>query len=253
MINGIKYDVFLEEFKNTSIYNEIKKDFDVITCTNQSSPLIDIRLKSGLTFRELYGKTGYVVGGETSISVVTLYYLNFLLEKNPNKIYDIGCGWNIWKRYYPQIIGIDSEPSNSYADIIQRFDNNFIRDFRNKIESLMSVNINLGVIPDEKQQFGCIPCTYENYAQQVEYLMQVIKPGGRAYFAISRHGMFKFTPKEWYKENNVHPYDYDKLSNLLLDSIKSLPLDVVSFDCELDLLESVPAFDGCIRLVFDKH
>lgn len=252
MINGIDYEKFFEDFKKTSVYQKIEKDFDEVLCTNQTSPLIDLRMKAGITFRELYGKTNYVVGGKTSISIVTLYYLKFLLEKNPEKIHDLGCGWNIWKRYYPNIIGIDGDSNNSYADIHRRFDDKFVNDYFESIESLMCVNMNIGIVPGS-HKYGCETCTYENYSHQVEYLLKVLKPGGRAYFAISRHGMIKYTPEDWFAKNNINWYDYDLIKNKMLNDIKKLPIDILSFDCELDMKESFPAFDGCVRLVFEKH
>ena len=46
-------------------------------------------------------------------SAAVFYYLLPLLEKNPQTIYDLGCGANMFKRYLPNVIGIGEEtPAN---------------------------------------------------------------------------------------------------------------------------------------------
>ena len=42
------------------------------------------------------------------------YYINLLYDNNPTSVIDIGCGENIWKKWFPYITGFDPNPS-AYA------------------------------------------------------------------------------------------------------------------------------------------
>lgn len=251
MINGIDYKKFMTDFSSTSVYQRLSKDFDNIVCQQGTHPALDFKTRTGLTFREIYGKESYAVKGNTSISITTLYYLQFLLDVHPPRIYDIGCGWNIWKKYYPNIIGIDFE--GEYADINDKFNDTFIKNNYEKLHSVMSVNTFLGLKESGPNDIlPCIPITFENYIEQVLYFAQIVSPGGRAFISVNKLGFLKYTTKEWFKKNNVSKYDSNKLSKLLLQDLQNnFPYKILCFDCELDLLDSV-SFDGCVRLVFEK-
>ena len=251
MLKGIDYKQFLLDFSKTLIYQQIQEDFDIITCQKGVQPSLDFKKRTGLTFREIYGKKSYTVRGKTSISITTLYYLQFLLDKSPDYIYDIGCGWNIWKKYYPNIVGIDFE--GDYADVKDKFNDRFIENNREKFSSAMSVNTFLGLKEsNESDLLPCIPTTFENYIEQIIYFAQIIAPGGRAYVSINKLGFLQYTSDKWFKDNNVSKYDSNKLSKLLLQDLQNnFPYKILCFDCELDPLDSI-SFDGCVRLVFEK-
>jgi hypothetical protein len=252
MINGIDYEKFLADFLLTDTGKAIQHDFDEVVCSQGYSPLLELKRKAGLTFREMYGKKDYVMVGPTSISITTLYYLQFLLETSPTAIHDIGCGWNIWKRYYPQIVGIDFD--SKFADISDKFNDDFINRHREQLESVMSVNMYLGLKEDNNNTYGFLvePITFENYIDQIIYFAQILKPGGRAYVSQNKLGFLKYTRQEWFDKYNVSKYNYSALSKILLDDLKeNFPYKILSFDCELDILDSM-TFDGCVRLVFEK-
>lgn len=247
MINGIDHKQFLQEFLQTDIGKQVQQDFDVVECARGYSSLWEIKRRAELTFREIFGRKDYLVNGPTSISITTLYYLQFLLQNNPKNIYDIGCGWNIWKRYYPQIVGIDY--NSKHADIHEKFNDEFIERNLEKFDAAMSVNMYTGLMQDET---GCVPVTFENYIDQIKYFAQVIKPGGRCYVGLHKISFLRETPAKWFRDNNVHPRDYQKLEQLLLECVKKdFPYRILCFDCEFDTLDSL-TFDGCVRLVFEK-
>ena len=53
-------------------------------------------------------------------SAIPFYYIEWIQSCKPQKVYDLGCGWNFFKQYYPNIVGIDSqlpENVNYRADI----------------------------------------------------------------------------------------------------------------------------------------
>ena len=251
MINGINYKKFHEEFLLTDIGKAIQLDFDEVLCAKGYAPLFELKNKAKLTFREMFGTKNYIIGGPTSISITTLYYLQFLLEKNPSIIYDIGCGWNIWKRYYPQIVGIDFD--SKYADIHDKFNDDFIKRHYNQIESAMSVNMFLGLKENNNMcEFPVDPITFENYIDQIVYFAQILKPGGRAYVSQNKLGFLRYTSHDWFDKYSVSKYDTNSLSKILLNNLEeNFPYKILCFDCELDILDSM-TFDGCVRLVFEK-
>jgi hypothetical protein len=74
--------------------------------------------------------------------VTAFYYLEFLTNQNPSVIYDLGCGWNIFKKYIPNIIGIGEEDPKSqyyFADIHGRVDPNYVEQHQNYFESVFSI------------------------------------------------------------------------------------------------------------------
>ena len=106
---------------------------------------IDIRIK------ELYGNdTTLIIDPNIIKNIVprdhyihryfhcsTFYYIEKLLEINPSKILDVGCGSNTFKKFYPIIYGID--PLIQDADEKIQFNETFIRNHLNEFECVMSI------------------------------------------------------------------------------------------------------------------
>ena len=57
------------------------------------------------------------------VSAVPFYYLEYLREINPDSIIDIGCGSNIFKSFFKNLIGFD--PRHSAADITEYYDTEY--------------------------------------------------------------------------------------------------------------------------------
>ena len=93
---------FISVFKTTEIYKKLRCDY------------ADDKLVWHKFFY-LGNKSIFIdnttprAGNSTEFSASVFYYLLPLLEKNPKKIYDLGCGKNMFKPYLPNIIGIGAE------------------------------------------------------------------------------------------------------------------------------------------------
>jgi len=91
------------KFKQTDLYAKLTEDFDHISFehfvekTNAHRP--------SLTPRQQLGSSLF--------SGTIFYYLDYILCDSPEIIYDLGCGWNIFKKYLP-IYGYD--PYSMYSD-----------------------------------------------------------------------------------------------------------------------------------------
>jgi hypothetical protein len=108
---------FISMFKTTEVYKKLKLNYaDDQLIWNKFFHLgrkNEFIKKDDETPRETCKK-------EFSVSI--FYYLLPLLEKNPKKIYDLGCGKNMFKPYLPNIIGIGAETPDYYP-IVQDYMN----------------------------------------------------------------------------------------------------------------------------------
>ena len=130
---------FKSQFVETAIYKQIENDFDVITWE------IDIP-----TSRHPY-MTPREYRGRSIFSAVPFYYM-LQLDIN-SKIYDLGCGWNIYKKYLPEVIGIDN---SRYADEQGLVDDEFVIKNEGRFDNVMSMNalhfISLTELPNRIRQ-----------------------------------------------------------------------------------------------------
>jgi len=243
MINGINYKDFFEKFKQTEIGKQLTADFDEVTCSNKNPPsILVVKNKYNTTCRELLGRNDLSIKKPyTTISAVSFYYINMLLEKNPSIIYDFGCGWNLWKKYIPIIHGVDNNSDN--ADEIADFNRKYISKYYRSIPSAFMINMDFGI--------GGENTTFENIGDHIIEFSKIIQSGGRGYFATSGYGLLYFTPDEWFKTHSITRYEHWKIAEILKQQICSLDLDIISLDIELDVLLNPPGHDGEFRLVFE--
>jgi SAM-dependent methyltransferase len=91
-----------------------------------------------------------------------------IMKLNPKTILDLGCGYNEFKRYFPQLVGVDF--SNRHADVICDFveyecpDNS-----QDVILALGSINfISIDIV-----------------SKQVDYIHRKLRPGGTAFIRVN--------------------------------------------------------------------
>jgi len=243
MINGIDYEKFASSFLQTDIGKQIEQDFDSITCTPNNDPsIIVLKNKCGSTCRELLGSNDIKVKNpNTTMSIVTFYYLNLLQEIKPNKIYDIGCGWNIWKSYMPNIHGVDTW--SNYADEVGHYNSEWVEQRKGQLEAAFTINMDIGLSQE--------PATFDNIGDQILEFAQLLKPGGRGYISLAGWALLKFTSDDWYEQNHCSPYNPTLLQQKTKEIMESLPLKIIALDCEFDLLKNMPGHDGELRVVFE--
>jgi len=222
-INPYNKEKFFKEFSTTVAYKQLVQDFDILSF-EWSLPGPD----NDVTPRQIQGSF------KSRFSVVPFYYLNFLLEKNPETIYDLGCGWNIFKKYIPNIIGIGAETPGSkyfYADIHDFVDDDFIKGHQNYFESVFSINA-LHFRP------------LSNFLDIVTEFYSMIKSNGRGFLTLNLQRMIERDPifKNVDHQEILH-YVEDQLQqlsyiNFLVKDIRIAPIDEV--------------IDGNVRLVIQK-
>lgn len=218
-LNEYREQEFRYKFIQTSLYLTLEKEYDYL-CFNrlwQHEFPTPRQIMSGIPPRT------------SKFSVVPFYYLQYLLDAAPEKIHDLGCGLNIFKKYIPNVIGIGPEnPENEffYADIHDFVDSDYIHNHRDCFESVFSINA-LHFI------------SYQDLGQRVSDFYSMIRPGGRGWLALnlSRFGNLPDQP----------------ISDLEQDIRRQLSgLDINYLVVDIDFTVPDEWMNGNIRLVMQK-
>lgn len=91
-------------FKTTEVYKKLICDYTDEKLVWHKFFHLGNTIKS-ITEEHFTPRSAY----KAEFSATVFYYLLPLLEKNPQIIYDLGCGKNMFKKYLPNVIGIDAE------------------------------------------------------------------------------------------------------------------------------------------------
>ena len=174
-------------------------------------------------------------------SAIPFYYLNWIQECNPTKVYDLGCGWNFFKQYYDNIVGIDSQTpgtENYHADIHTYIDDDWFVENRNAFEGVFSI------------------CALHHYplSQIKENALKFhnsIKPGGRGWLALNAMVMVQ-------KDSKFHNVDKKVVDNFIHSTLSDLPNLAslhtnIFFPAERGSELEHEAMDGNIHILFDKN
>ena len=168
------------------------------------------------------------------------YYLSFLLEKNPKEIYDLGCGWNIFKKYIPNIIGVGAEnPSGPWfhADIHDYVDDDYVKGHQSTFESVFSICA-LHFIP------------LRNIRKRVLDFGSMIKPGGRGWVSFNAQRMVERDFEFIAKYTNNHKSLEGAVDQYVRTELAELPFNVLVFDVYLEKIEN--GMNGNIHIVIEK-
>lgn len=91
-----------------------------------------------------------------------------IMKLQPQSLLDLGCGYNEFKRYFPQLVGIDF--ANTAADVVDDFVNYDCPDnSQDVILALGSINF----------------VDLETVTQQVDYIHRKLRPGGTAFIRVN--------------------------------------------------------------------
>jgi hypothetical protein len=249
MINPINEDIFYKEFMETPRGKALTSEYDLIYCVRN---VLDASRKNGMdmtgqTFWEEFAVTPREILGNPDIkfnrykkskkrfSITPFYYLKFLEEKNPETIADIGCGWNVFKKYIPNITGFDVMGSN--ADIIETYNSDFIIKYNQKFDAAFAINIQV--------------VTWDTIGQFITDFSKIIKPGGRGFLGIPSMFPLLLTSLDWYNSKGLSPYDPKPLSAHIDNIITDLGLTILSLESRVDFFQDMLSHDGDIRVVFE--
>lgn len=210
---------FEKYFVETDLYQQLITDFDEVDFE---------KLHKG------YSTPRQSLGDVAKITATPFYYLEFLTRKNPSVIYDLGCGWNIFKKYIPNIIGVGAEELESgdfYGDIHDYVDNDYIAGHQNFFESVFSINA-LHFVPLSSLQ------------KRVLDFYSMIQLNGTGLLTFNVQRMLE-RDREKFKK-----YSTNQLDDYVRDQLYHLDVNYQVFDVDLTVVDEF--MDGNIRLVMTK-
>ena len=222
-VNPYNEEEFKKQFTKSSLYLCLLNDFDKLLWNYNTDPY-----NSGTPRQHLGDKNLQ----KTRFSVAIFYYLNFLIEKNPKEIYDLGCGWNIFKKYIPAVIGVGAEPpgrEDFFADIHDFVDDDYIKGHQNYFESVFSICA-LHFVP------------MSDIRKRILDFASMVKPSGRGLITFNAQRLLERDPNITIRGNELELWIRQQLSNL--------PFTILQFDMDLRKMDS--GMDGNIRLIFEK-
>jgi hypothetical protein len=151
---------FKDEFIKSEIYCKIEATADIILWEKNYANSI-----SYFTPRQ--------VAWSKIATMSSFYYINYLYEFNPSIVYDIGCGVNWFKQWYPNIHGIGEEQSVdfNFGDEQGRWDGNLINKLNN-VQAMFAIN------SLHFRSVDSIPIV-------IEQVISVLAKKGRAYLAFN--------------------------------------------------------------------
>ena len=220
-INEYDEHLFRQKFERTDLYQQIEKDFDVVTFAKH---WVD----------DVPTPTPRQWAGESIFSAVPFYYLEFLTRNKPTKIYDIGCGWNIFKKYIPNITGIGAEDPNGpdfYADIHDFVDDDFVQGHRDFFESAFSINALHFHAMSDLQKI-------------VRDFISMLRPKGIGFLALNSQRMLELDADKFCS------FTTQDLDNYVRAQLGMIDTHWLVFDVDLSVLDE--GINGNIRLVMQK-
>jgi hypothetical protein len=213
MIQPYNHKLWQNQFKDTDIYHKLCEEFDIVFFN-----------------KEWYSPERYYQGTGTEIVFPTPRQD---LAK-PDQVYDLGCGWNFFKKYYPNIIGVSAEPPTSqyfYADIHDFVDDDYISNHQEYFESVFSICalhfIPLGDIKNRVLDFS-----------------SMIKPGGRGWLSMNAARMIDRDRESFGNKGKTF------ITNFIKQQINNVP-DIQTLEIDLSIMDEM--IDGNIQITFSKE
>lgn len=187
------------------------------------------------------------------LDIQPFYILDYISNQNNDIIYDIGCGYNFFKKFY-NIVGID--PNDKAADIKDTFNKEFAEKYRGKFENAITIN-------------AIHFCNIAQFPLHVDAFINLVKPNGYVYIAINVIRLLEKTDIDFtldlvrkkpitdqklipilesYRNNLI---DFKNLSTYFHNIVSKLEDHVVYYE---DMLEQNPneSLNGNIRILIKR-
>ena len=209
---------FKDEFIKSEIYCKIEATADIILWEKNYANSI-----SYFTPRQ--------VAWSKIANMRSFYYINYLYELSPSIVYDIGCGVNWFKQWYPNIHGIGEERSVdlNFGDEQGKWDHNLINKLNN-VQAMFAIN---------SLHFRHV----DNLLKVIEQVISVLANKGRAYLAFNTAVIIEES-----KVPNLTTEHLIKYLRHKLYKIEGVRWLVVDMDDSFDY----GGMDGNINLVLEK-
>lgn len=227
-INPYNESDFYQQFGSSDIAGLISKDFDQLSWHK------NFRIPHYATPRQDIARPKF-------FSMVPLYYIEKLLEIPYDHIYDLGCGWNAFKRYIPNLIGVSPDVGRHfYGDHCDFVDQDYIQGHQNWFDAVFAIN-SLHYRP------------LEEIRQIVTDFISMVKSNGRGFLALNLARLVERSNQDFLiSQFGTLEFDksaYEEYIRKELGSITGIDWIIVDVDFQ-DEIDDV--YDGNIRLVFKR-
>ena len=222
--NAYDEQQFRLQFQDTDLGRAVSNDFDELIYDRHC------RVHCEITPRQQLGEPACM---PRRFFMSAFYYLGWLIEKNPIEIYDLGCGWNIFKRYLPQVIGVAAESQQGphfYGDIHDFVDDDYVTGHNAAFHSVYSICA-LHFIPMRELR------------SRVLDFASMIAPGGRGWLSLNAQRLCERDPN--WSDASAQEIDYHVRSELA-----DLPFEILVFDVDLERLDN--PINGNMHLVIQQ-
>lgn len=217
-LNSYNAEEFQSWFSTTPLCLQIQKDFDILTWSAELSSFM------------LPEMTPRQYRGTRIFSMVPFYYIHQL--GIDSKIYDVGCGWNIYKKYLTNLTGIAGENESSkyyYGDKHGLINNNYVSNNTQQFDNVMSMNA-LHFVP------------LSNFSQRIHQVKKITKPGGKIFIMMNVCQMIRSEPSDL--KNHAAEYirtEMDQFAN-----------DIVCFELDDQNIQQNMS-EGTLRFVIQNN
>lgn len=176
-LNPCDPETWFEDFKKSSHYRKAMSIYDHAILSH-----LEMTLLKAALHHTVYADGRKICEQYKIFDVIPHYYIKFLLDISPNSILDIGCGHNVFKKIYPNIIGMDANPDANY-DMFDYFDEEFVVGHTNQYDAVITINaIHFSPIDSIRNRLLMID--------------RLLKPNGRAFVSTNLETWLMHTDKK---------------------------------------------------------
>lgn len=218
-INPYIKENFEEVFKKTTLYSQLVDEYDIVSFEK----FFEKSWESMSTPRQQLALS--------CLSAVPWYYFTFI--NTDTKIYDLGCGYNLFKKYIHNLIGVGAEDGEQFFGDVKDFvDDDYYHNYRGYYQSLISINA-LHFRPLENLRDICLKFS------------NMLSPGGTGFLALNYSRM-----KE---ASNLPTWDnmaVDEIEEWILSQFDNFPCKILVLDVDLSCIDAW--LNGNIKVVFEN-
>lgn len=215
---------FRQTFVVTDVYKSLENYFDIILWENVATHTNNII--PGITPRQ--GR------GSRIVSTVPFWYISQLPADQP--IYDIGCGWNMYSKYYKNIIGIGGENPDSeffYGDVHGHVDASYAAAHYESFNNIITMNA---------MHFRPL----EELNSVIQMLLSMLQPGGYLFLMLNVSMLSTYSRQQLGIEHTALD-----ITNVIRQTMFNYKTNIISFQLEEDNIEKNMS-DGTLRVLFKK-
>lgn len=234
------YDSSNWKQKFSILFPDIAKDYDHIIYTYKEMNVLKAALH-----HTVYEKPSVVLEKYDILNATPYYYLQWILEKNPDIVVDIGCNHNPFKKLIPNIIGIDDgscADTNAKDYLKMHFNEEFASMHQSMCDAVVSINtIHFSPIWTIKSKLLA--------------LSQLVRNGGRAFVSFNAETWLMSTSKDEIENYFGRFPNFECMLEYIYLQVKDTKLNFLVSDWPIcHVTEHSPIRDdlnGNIRLVFE--